>query len=153
MRITSTIFGLTLALASPVLATPALADPCGDLIDRVGAATEATVVRRTADFAEFTTRDGIGLTLACDELSAAGAQFKGQTLPDAYFTLLGKAGHAVNGLPAEAIAEAGRTARASAETKRHSQIDLGKALVTCSLSRMSDVPVTTCAAIDKDDRT
>jgi len=148
MRIPLTILGLSL-----VLATPVQADPCGDLIDRVKAATDATLIRRTADFAEFSAKDGIGLTLACGDLSATGAQFKGTTLPEGYFALFGKAGHAVNGLPAEAIAEAGRTARTNAETKRHSQIDLGKALVTCSLSSMGGAPVTICAAIDKGERT
>ncbi|SFG47967.1 hypothetical protein [Methylobacterium gossipiicola] len=148
MRIPLTILGLSLALATPVRA-----DPCGDLIARVTAATGATLVRRTADFAEFSAQDGIGLTLACGDLSATGAQFKGSTLPEGYFALFGKAGQAVNGLPAETIAEAGRTARRNAETKRHSQIDLGKALVTCSLSSMNGAPVTICAAIDKGDRT
>jgi hypothetical protein len=148
MRIPLMLLGLSLALATPVRA-----DSCGDLIDRVRAATEATLVRRTADYAEFSARDGIGLTLACGDLSAAGAQFKGPTLPEGYFALFGKAGQAVNGLPAEAIAEAGRTARTSAETTRHSKVDLGKALVTCSVSSMGGIPVTTCAAIDRDDRT
>lgn len=148
MRIPLTILGLSLALA-----TPARADRCGGLIDRVMAATGATLVRRTIDFAEFKAAEDVGLTLACGDLSAVGAQFKGPTLPAGYFALFGRAGQAINGLTAEAIAEAGRTARASAETKRHSKVDAGKALVTCSVSNSADGPVTACAVIDKDDRT
>lgn len=147
MRIPLTILGLSLALA-----TPARADRCGDLIDRVTAATGATLVRRTVDFAEFKGAEDVGLTLACGDLSAVGAQFKGPTLPAGYFELFGRAGQAINGLTAEAIAEAGRTARASAEAKRHSKVDAGRALVTCSVSQSGNDPVTACAVIDKDDR-
>lgn len=148
MRIPLTILGLSLALA-----TPARADRCGELIDGVMAATGATLVRRTADFAEFRGAEGVGLTLACGDLSAVGAQFKGPALPAGYFSLFGRAGHAINGIAAETIAEAGRTARASAETKRHSNVDAGKALVTCSVSNAGADLVTACAVIDKDDRT
>ncbi len=148
MRTPLMLLGLSLALA-----TPARADRCGDLIDRVTAATQATLVRRTVDYAEFSAAEGIGLTLACGDLSAVGAQFKGAALPAGYFALFGRAGQAVNGLPAETLAEAGRAARESAETKRHSKVDAGRALVTCSVANVGNDRVTICAAIDKDDRT
>lgn len=133
------------------LSGPAKADACGDLIDRVVAATQATLVKRTADFAELKASDGIGMTLACGQLSAVGVQFRGTPLPEAYFPLFGRAGHATTGIAADVIAAAGQKAREAAVTTRHSNVDAGNALVTCSLSNSSGSPVTACAVIDKDD--
>ncbi|MCJ2035325.1 hypothetical protein [Methylobacterium sp. J-068] len=141
-----------LALGLLTCAGPAAADACGDLIDRVVAGTQASLVKRTADFAEFSASDGIGLTLACGDLSAVGVQYRGATLPAGYFPLFGRAGHATTGISAEAIAEAGMKARDSAMITRHSNVDAGAALVTCSVSTYNGSPVTACAVIDKDDR-
>ena len=141
-----------LALATTLaLAGPAAADSCGELIDRVTAGTGATLVKRTADFAEFSAADGIGMTLACGELSATGTQFRGTPLPPGYFELFGRAGHAVTGIAADVLTQAGRTALTAAATTRHSNVDAGKTLVTCSLSGTREAPVTACAVIDKDD--
>lgn len=140
----ATLFALTGSMA------PAAADSCGDLIDKVVAGTRATLVKRTHDFAELSAGDGIGMTLACGELSAVGVQFKGPSLPEAYFPLFGRAGHATTGIAAEVIAEAGRKARAEAATTRHSNVDAGIALVTCTIATPAGGPVTACAVIDKD---
>lgn len=145
-------FGLAALLALPGFVAPAAADPCGDLIDKVVAGTQATLTRRTHDFAEFSATDGIGLTLACGDLSAVGVQFKGAALPESYFPLFGRAGQATSGIAADRIAEAGRKARADAATTRHSNVDAGRVLVTCSVSTPPGGPVTACAVIDKDDR-
>lgn len=141
-----------LGLCLLALASPATADPCGDLIDRVVAGTQASLVKRTADFAEFTAGDGIGMTLACGGLSAVGVQFRGGELPVGYFPLLGRAGHATTNISADVITAAGVKARESAITTRHSNVDAGDALVTCSVSTYGGSPVTACAVIDKDDR-
>lgn len=143
---------LTATLGLLALAGPAAADTCGDLIDRVVAETQATLVKRTADFAEFSAPDGIGMTLACGELSATGVQFRGTPLPAGYFELFGRAGHAVTGLAADDLAQAARTARTAAATTRHSNVDAGKVLVTCSLSGTREAPVTACAVIERDER-
>lgn len=135
------------------LADPAAADSCGDLIDRVVAETQARLVNRTTDFAELGAADGIGMTLACGDLSATGVQYKGTPLPAGYFALVGRAGHAVTGLGADSIAAAATKAHEAATTTRHSKIDLGAALVTCSVSEMGGRPVTACAVIQKGDRT
>lgn len=141
-----------LAVSLVALAGPARADACGDLIDRVVAGSGATLTKRTADFAEFTAPDGIGMTLACGGLSAVGVQFRGTDLPASYFTLFGRAGHATTGIPAAEIEAAGVKARASAATTRHSNVDAGAALVTCSVSNFGGGLVTACAVIDRDDR-
>lgn len=136
----------------PLVALPASADGCGDLIDNVVAGTQATLVKRTLDFAELSAADGIGMTLACGELSAVGLQFKGSPLPESYFPLFGRAGQATTGIAADVIEAAARKARESALTTRHSNVDAGDALVTCSLSTPAGGPVTACAVIDKDDK-
>lgn len=143
---------LTATFLSVGLAIPAVADTCGDLIDKVVAATSATLVKRTLDFAELSAADGVGMTLACGQLSAVGLQFKGAMLPEGYFPLFGRAGHATTGIAAEVIEAAARKARESALATRHSNVDAGDALVTCSLSTQASVPVTACAVIDKDER-
>ncbi|KQP31732.1 hypothetical protein ASF49_09840 [Methylobacterium sp. Leaf104] len=143
---------LTATLGLLALAGPASADVCGELIDRVTSETGADLVKRSADFAEFRGADGIGMTLACGELSATGAQFRGAPLPAGYFDLLGRAGHAVTGIAADVLAQAGRTALTAAATTRHSNVDAGKVLVTCSLSGSREAPVTACAVIERDER-
>lgn len=143
---------LLLAFGLLGLVTPAAADSCGDLIDRVVAGTQASLVKRTADFAELSASDGIGMTLACGELSAVGVQFRGPALPTTYFPLFGRAGHAITGIPADVIEAAGVKARDSAMTTRHSNVDAGAALVTCTVVNSAGGPVTACAVIDKDDR-
>ena len=143
---------LILALGLVALTAPARADACGDLIERVVASTEARVVKRTADFAEFTAAEGIGLTLACGELSSVGVQFRGPSLPAGYFPLFGRAGHATTGISASEIEAAAVKARENAVTTRHSHVDAGTALVTCSVSNYGGGLVTACAVIDKADR-
>lgn len=143
---------LILALGLVALTAPARADACGDLIERVVASTEARVVKRTADFAEFTAAEGIGLTLACGELSSVGVQFRGPGLPAGYFPLFGRAGHATTGISASEIEAAAVKARENAVTTRHSHVDAGTALVTCSVSNYGGGLVTACAVIDKADR-
>ncbi len=151
MRATPSALCLATLLALMGFATPAAADGCGDLIDKVVAGTQATLVKRTLDFAELSASDGIGMTLACGQLSAVGVQFKGPSLPEAYFPLFGRAGQATTGIAADVIAEAGRRARTDAATTRHSNVDAGIALVTCSVSTPPGGPVTACAVIDKGD--
>lgn len=151
MRVFHPALCLASLLALTGSITPAAADACGDLIDKVVAGTQATLVKRTRDFAELSASDGIGMTLACGELSAVGVQFKGATLPEAYFPLFGRAGQATTGIAADVIAEAGRKARADAAISRHSNVDAGIALVTCTLATPPGGPVTACAVIDKDD--
>ena len=140
------------ALSLLVLAGAAHADSCGDLIDRVVAGTGAKLVNRTADFAELTASEGIGMTLACGERSATGVQFRGTPLPAGYFPLFGRAGHAITGVSADVIEAAGIKAHESAQTTRHSNVDAGAALVTCSVSSSNGSPVTACAAIDRGER-
>lgn len=136
----------------PIVAFPAAADGCGDLIDKVVAGTRATLVKRTVDFAELQAGDGISMTLACGDLSAVGMQFKGPVLPDSYFPLFGRAGQATTAISAEIIEAAARKARESALVTRHGNVDAGVALVTCTLATPVGGPVTACAVIDKDGR-
>ncbi|GJD97525.1 hypothetical protein [Methylobacterium iners] len=135
-----------------VLAAPARADSCGDLIDRVVAGTEARLVKRSADFAELAASDDITMTLACGGLSAVGVQFRGEALPKAYFPLVGRAGRVVTGIETASITEAAKLARENAARTRHSHVDAGSALVTCSVVKAAVGLVTACAVIEKDER-
>lgn len=143
------IVGLCLALP-----LPALADECGDLIDRVVRATEAVPGNRSADFANFSTPDGTTLTLSCGapNLSSVGAQFRSDAPPDAFYVLFGKAGHAVTGIDAAVLESAAHTAREAASRLRHSNVDAGGARITCSVSKSDKGPLTMCAAIEHSDR-
>ncbi|WP_375453594.1 ABC transporter ATPase [uncultured Methylobacterium sp.] len=133
---------------------PALADECGDLIDRIVGETAATQADRRSDYANFTAGDGTTLTLSCaaPQLSSVGAQFRGETPPDAYYALFGKAGHAVTGIDAGVIEAAAHTAREAASRLRHSNVDAGGARVTCSVSRSETGALTMCAVIEHSDR-
>lgn len=142
---------LTLVLLS-LLAAPAQADMCGDLIARVEAGTDAKLVKRTVDFADLSATGGMTMTLACGELSAVGVQFRGEVLPDAYFPLFGRAARVVTGADPVLIADAGQHARENAVRTRHSHVDAGGALVTCSVISAAAGLVTACAAIEKDER-
>ena len=132
------LVGLILAL--PV---PALADECGDLIDKVAKETAASPGNRSTDFANFTAADGITLTLSCGgpQLSSVGAQFRGEAPPEAYYALFGKAGHAVTGIAADAIEAAAHKAREAASRLRHSNVDAGGARITCSVSGTDKGPL------------
>lgn len=140
------------AIFLSILVAPAQADMCGDLIERVVAGAEAKLVKRTIDFADLAAADGMTMTLACGELSAVGVQFRGDTLPESYFTVLGRAGRVVTGIDADLIAGAGQSARANAVRTRHSHVDAGAALVTCSVTTAAAGVVTACAVIEKDER-
>lgn len=132
---------------------PAVADPCGDLIDRVAAETKSNLVNRTVDFAEMSSAsDGTTLTLACGDPSAVGVQFKGEIPGDAYYRLFGQAGRIVTGIASEVIEAAARRAREQAVTTRHSHADAATALVTCSVIDGARGPMTGCAVVDKRDR-
>lgn len=135
-----------------VLAGPGRADECGDQIDRVVAATQATLTKRSHDFAELDGPDGMTLTLACGDPSAVGVQFRGAAPPAAYFALFGRAGQAIAGLAPGLVEDAARRAQEKAVAARHSHVDAGHALVTCSVSALASGPVTACALIDKGDR-
>lgn len=143
------LVGLLLTVSSP-----ALADECGDLIDRIVGETAATHTNRSSDYATFAAGDGTTLTLSCGapQLSSVGAQFRGETPPDAYYALFGKAGHAVTGIDAGVIEAAAHTARESASRLRHSNVDAGGARVTCSVSRSETGMLTLCAVIEHSDR-
>lgn len=143
------LVGLILAL--PV---PALADECGDLIDKVAKETTASPGNRSTDFANFSAGDGTTLTLSCGgpQLSSVGAQFRGEAPPDAYYALFGKAGHAVTGIAADVIEAAAHKAREAASRLRHSNVDAGGARITCSVSAPDKGPLTMCAVIEHSDR-
>lgn len=135
-----------------VLALPARADGCGDLIDKVVASTQATLLNRTIDFAELSAAGGVTLTLACGDPSAVGAQFKGEAPSDDYYTLFGRAGQVATGIAPDVIEAAARRAREQAVTTRHSHADAGAALVTCSVMNGARGPMTGCAVVDKGER-
>ncbi|WP_336485292.1 ABC transporter ATPase [Methylobacterium nigriterrae] len=132
--------------------TPALADECGDLIDRVASETKAEIGNRSLDFANFTLAPDTTLTLACGTPSSVGAQFRGEKPPEAYFALFGRAGHAVTGIDAATIEQAAHTARDAATRLRHSNVDAGGARVTCSVTTSEKGPFTLCAVIEHSDR-
>lgn len=144
MRAILTAAGLVI-----VLVAPAHADPCGDLIDRVAAATQATLVNRTIDFADLSAAEGMTMTLACGDPAAVGVQFKGPVLPAGFFPLFGRAGQAATGMDVPVLSEAAQRAQASAVTTRHSHVDADRALVTCSVVTTPGGTVTACAAIDR----
>lgn len=136
-------------------ATPALADECGGLVDKVAEATKAEVGRRTSDFAEFTAGPDTTLSLSCGGIhpSSVGAQHRGESPPDAYYALFAEAGHAVTGIARDILDAAARRARGDAERLRHSNVSAGGALVTCSLmTKPGQGPLTLCAVIEQDDR-
>ena len=144
------LLGLLLACT----AAPALADECGDLVDRVAAETPAEVGERSADYANFRVGADTTLTLACggSYASSVGAQFRGDAPPDAYYAVFGRAGHAVTGIAASVIEEAAHRTQATATRLRHSNIDVGKALVTCSAMASDKGPLTLCAVIERSER-
>jgi hypothetical protein len=133
-------------------ATPVLADSCGDLIDRVAAETKAEVGHRSPDFANFSVSADTSLTLACGEPSSVGAQFRGETPPDAYYRLFGRAGQAVTGIDAATIETAAHAARDAASRLRHSNVDAGGARITCSVTNSGKGPLTLCAISEHSDR-
>jgi len=144
-----------LAALALLAAGPALADECGDLVDRVASATKAEVGRRTSDFAEFTAGPDTTLSLSCGGIhpSSVGAQHRGETPPDAYYALFAGAGHAVTGIAEDILDAAARKARAEAQRLRHSNVSAGGALVTCSLMTKPDKgTLTLCAVIEQGDR-
>ncbi|MCP1553045.1 MULTISPECIES: hypothetical protein [Methylorubrum] len=141
-----------LALLLVLAASPAMAeDSCTDLIDRVQRATSASVAERSADFARFEAGPQTSLTLSCAgaDASSVGAQYKGETPPEAYDTLFVQAGHAVTGIAPDRLRDATRQARASAQDKRHSAVEVDGARVTCAFMRKEQGPLTLCAVIQR----
>ncbi|WP_430910648.1 ABC transporter ATPase [Methylobacterium sp. sgz302541] len=133
---------------------PARADPCGDQIAAVAAATKAVPGERSVDFSNFSAGADTNLTLACGTPSSVGAQFKGESPPERYFEVFGKAGEVVTKAPAASLATAARQAREVAARLRHSNVDLPGVRVTCSVTNSAARgPLTLCAAIEHDDRT
>lgn len=145
---------LLLAALACALPGAARADACGDLTDRVARETGARVQDRRADYATFSADSGIALTFSCGEphASSAGAQFRGETLPDAFFTLLGRAGQAVTGIEAPRIEAAARQAQDAADRLRHSNVEAAGARVTCSVTGADAKRLTMCAVIARGDR-
>ena len=147
---------LLLSALLPVLvAGAARAEPsCTDLIDRVTAATGATVAERSADFARFDAGEDSSLTLSCGGIhpSSVGAQHRGETPPESYYDLFAKAGHAVTGIGADVLRDAAKRARDGAGRLRHSNVEAGGALVTCSTMKNDKGPLTLCAVIERADR-
>lgn len=145
-----------LALALLLAGMPAArAEPsCTDLIEKVAAETKAELAERSADFARFTAGPQTSLTLSCGGAypSSVGAQHRGETPPDAYYTLFAQAGHAVTGIDADLLRDAARRARDAAGRLRHSNVEAGGALVTCSTMRNDQGPLTLCAVIERADR-
>ena len=138
-----------------LLATsPALSDECGDLIETVAAAAKAEIGDRSADFANFTAGYGVTLTLSCGGLhaSSVGAQYRGETPPDAYYATFAEAGGAVTGISSAILQDAARRAQADATRLRHSTVSAGGALVTCSFGSSSKGALTMCAVIEHGDR-
>src|ERR1700712_613602 len=133
-------------------ATPALADSCGDLIDRVVAETKAEIGNRSLDFANFALAPDTSLTLACGEPSSVGAQFRGETPPDSYYRLFGRAGQVVTGIDAATMERAAPAARAAPARLRHSNVDAGGARITCSVTNSGKGPLTLCAVSEHSDR-
>jgi hypothetical protein len=135
-------------------AGPACADACGDLIGRVAAETGARLDDRTSDYARFTADAETSLTLSCaaPHPSSVGAQFRGANPPEAFYTLFGRAGHAVTGVEAGAVAAAAHRAREAASRLRHSKVEAGGALITCSVTRKDTGDLTLCAVIESSDR-
>lgn len=136
------------------IAAPALADECGDLVDKVAAAAKAEIGNRSADFANFRAGPEVTLTLSCGGpyASSVGAQYRGETPPDAYFATFGEAGHAVTGISADILRDAARRAQADATRLRHSNVAAGGALVTCSFTTSGTGSLTMCAVVEQSDR-
>ena len=133
----------------------ARADECETLVSKVTAETGAKTDQQRADYATFTVTPDMTLTLACGgpALSSVGAQYRGANPPETYFTTFGKAGHAVTGIDATTITEAAHKAKDAATRLRHSNVDLGGALVTCSAMVSPDKgPLTLCAVIEHSDK-
>ncbi|MCJ2012999.1 ABC transporter ATPase [Methylobacterium sp. J-076] len=145
-------------LLLPILclaAGSARADECETLASRVVTETGAKADQTRADYATFTAGPDMTLSLACGApaLSSVGAQYRGANPPEAYFTTFGKAGHAVTGIDATTITEAAHKAKETASRMRHSNVDLGGALVTCSTMVSPDKgPLTLCAVIEHSDK-
>lgn len=135
-------------------AAPALAENCDTLVDKVASAAQAQVGRHSADFAEFKAGDGTTLTLSCGgkDPSAVGAQHRGESPPDGYYAIFGRAGEAVTGIAADLLRDAARRARADAARLRHSTVPAGGALVTCSVTNAEKGELTMCAVIEQGDR-
>lgn len=144
------VAGLALLFAG----CPAYAEDCGPLSDKVVAATKAEIDHRQPDFLTFKAGPDLSLTLSCGGPlpSSVGAQHHGETPPDSFFTLFGQAGEAVTDVKADTLADAAREARGKAERLRHSNVEAGGALVTCSFTRSDKGALTMCAVIEKDDR-
>lgn len=133
---------------------PAVADSCGDLADKVVAETKAEVAERIEDFVRFKAGADMTLSLSCGGSypSSVGAQVRGETPPEDFYALFGRAGQAVTGIAAGVLEEAARKARSEAQTRRHSNVPAGGALVTCSYSKSDKGALTMCAAIEQADR-
>ena len=142
---------LTFAL---MVAGPASADECGDLIDRVTAETGARLDDRSRDYARFTADAQTSLTLSCaaPHPSSVGAQFRGANPPEAYYTLFGQAGHAITGIAAATVAAAAHRAQEAASRLRHSKVEAGGAAITCSVTHKDSGDLTLCAVIESSDR-
>lgn len=140
-----------LALLLVLAASPAWAEAsCGELIERVQAATGAKVAERNADFARFDAGPQTALTLSCaGDQSSVGAQIKGETVPETYDTLFAQAGHAVTGIAPDRLREAARQARDGAQAKRHSTVDAEAARVTCAVMRRESGLLTQCALLQR----
>ncbi|GJE79963.1 hypothetical protein PUR23_15930 [Methylorubrum populi] len=141
-----------LALLLVLAASPAMAEEsCTDLIDRVQRATGAAVAERSADFARFEAGPQTSLTLSCAgaDASSVGAQYRGETPPEAYDTVFVQAGHAITGIAPDRLRDATRQAREGAQAKRHSTIEVDGARVTCAFMRKEQGPLTLCAVIQR----
>lgn len=149
---------LLLPVLCPILclaAGSARADECQTLVSKIIAETGAKADLQRSDYATFTVSPNMTMSLACGApaLSSVGAQYKGETPPDEYYTTFAKAGQAVTGIDAKVIVDAAHKAQATASRKRHSNIDLGGALVTCSSMVSPDKgPLTLCAVIEHSDK-
>lgn len=128
-------------------------DECSALIDRVQAATKAEVAQRSTDFARFDAGPQTSLTLSCAgaKSSSVGAQYRGESPPDAYEDLFVRAGHAVTGIDPERLREATRQAREQAQSRRHSVVEVAGARLTCAIMKKDDGPLTLCAVIPRGD--
>lgn len=150
--------GMRALLLLPILlfaAGSAWADECETLVAKVTAETGAKTDQQRSDYATFTVDPDMTMSLACGApaLSSVGAQYRGANPPEAYYDTFGKAGHAVTGIDAKTITEAAHRAKETASRMRHSNIDLGGALVTCSSMVSPDKgPLTLCAVIEHSDK-
>ncbi len=144
-----------LSLVALLLASEAHAASCEDLTDRITKATAAEVTQRTHDFVSFEAAEGVTLSLSCGGEgypSSVGAQSRVEEPPERYYSLFGQAAQAVTGISADTLRDAAQRARADAARLRHSNVEAGGVLVTCSFTRAEKGPLTMCAAIERAER-